>query len=110
MRRAAMDYAVPGGLQTALDWESYRTQNSGRQVLLTTKGAAALPDFVFKADDTLIFGAEGSGVPEFVHEGVDARVVIPMVAGARSLNLSNSVAVTLFEALRQTQGPAIRPI
>jgi len=103
MRRAAMDYAVPGGLQTALDWESYLTETSGRQVLLTTKGATPLPDFEFRADDTLIFGAEGSGVPDFVHARADARVVIPMSAGARSLNLSNSVAVTLFEALRQTK-------
>lgn len=102
MRRAAMDYAVPGGLQTALDWNTYRAQAAGRQVLLTTTGATPLSAFEFKADDTLIFGAEGSGVPEFVHESVDARVVIPMAVGARSLNLSNSVAVTLFEALRQT--------
>jgi len=101
--RVAMDYAVPGGLQTALDWETYQTQSSGRQVLMTTKGAVPLQDFTFEASDTLIFGAEGSGVPECVHKSVDARVVIPMMAGARSLNLSNSVAVTLFEALRQTQ-------
>ena len=104
MRRAAMDYAVPGGLQTALDWKSYQSKRAGRQVLLTTKGATPLSAFEFEPHDTLIFGAEGSGVPDFVHESVDARVVIPMVAGARSLNLSNSVAVTLFEALRQTQG------
>lgn len=99
-----MDYAVPGGLQTALDWKTYRGQSTGRQVLLTTKGAVPLPDFAFRPDDTLLFGAEGSGVPEFVHETVEARVVIPMTTGARSLNLSNSVAVTLFEALRQTNG------
>ena len=108
MRRAAMDYAVPGGLQTALDWKTYQSQvageTAGRQLLLTTKGAAPLSAFKFRPDDTLIFGAEGSGVPDFVHESVDARVVIPMTPGARSLNLSNSVAVTLFEALRQTQG------
>ena len=104
MRRAAMDYAVPGGMQTALDWKSYQSKRVGRQVLLTTKGATPLSAFKFEPHDTLIFGAEGSGVPGFVHESVDARVVIPMIAGARSLNLSNSVAVTLFEALRQTQG------
>jgi len=50
MRRAAMDYAVPGGLQTALDWEAYLAQSSGRQVLLTTKGATPLPDFEFQPD------------------------------------------------------------
>ena len=104
MRRAAMDYAVPGGIQSALDWETYRSSAKGRQVLMTTKGAVPLQDFAFETDDTLIFGAEGSGVPEFVHANSDARVVIPMVEGARSLNLSNSVALTLFEALRQTNG------
>ena len=102
MRRAAMDYAVPGGLQSALDWKKYRSNAKGRQVLLTTKGATPLQDFAFEPDDNLIFGAEGSGVPDFVHADSDARVVIPMVSGARSLNLANSVAVTLFEALRQT--------
>lgn len=102
MRRAAMDYAVPGGLQTALDWNAYAAQGSGRRILMTTHGATPLQDFAFEAGDNLIFGAEGSGVPEFIHDAVDARVVIPMAVGARSLNLSNSVAVTLFEALRQT--------
>ena len=104
MRRAAMDYAVPGGLQSALDWETYRSSAKGRHVLMTTKGAVPLQDFAFETDDTLIFGAEGSGVPEFVHASADARVFIPMVEGARSLNLSNSVVLTLFEALRQTNG------
>lgn len=104
MRRAAMDYKVAGGLQTALGWDEHLAQPiTGRRVLLTTKGATPLPDFKFQSGDTLIFGAEGSGVPQHVHDSVDARVVIPMTAGARSLNLSNSVAVTLFEALRQTQ-------
>ncbi|GGX71154.1 tRNA (cytidine(34)-2'-O)-methyltransferase [Litorimonas cladophorae] len=104
MRRAAMDYKVAGGLQTALGWDEYlAAPRSGRRVLLTTKGATPLQDFKFEAGDTLIFGAEGSGVPQEVHDSVDARVVIPMMADARSLNLSNSVAVTLFEALRQTQ-------
>ena len=103
MRRAAMDYAVPGGLQSIGDWETARKNRTNRLVLLTTKGATPLHDFEFRADDTLVFGAEGSGVPDYVHASVDARVVIPMMPDTRSLNLSNSVAVTLFEALRQTQ-------
>lgn len=104
MRRAAMDYQVNGGLQTALGWDEYLAKPlSARRILLTTKGATPLPDFKFEVNDQLIFGAEGSGVPEFVHESVDERIVIPMAVGARSLNLSNSVAVTLFEAIRQTK-------
>jgi tRNA (cytidine/uridine-2'-O-)-methyltransferase len=102
MRRAAMDYSVPGGLQTAQDWERYQKKTTARQVLMTTKGATPLQDFQFAPDDTLIFGAEGSGVPDFVHASVDARILISMAPGARSLNLSNSVAISLFEALRQT--------
>lgn len=105
MRRAAMDYNVPGGIQTAQNWEAYQAvPRPGRLVLLTTKGATPLPEFSFQSDDTFIFGAEGSGVPDHVHASADARIVIPMAAGARSLNLSVSVAVTLFEALRQTGG------
>lgn len=103
MRRAAMDYKVPNGLQSAQGWDNFISQpHSGRRVLLTTKGATPLQDFTFQPNDTLIFGAEGSGVPEYVHASADARVVIPMASDARSLNLANSVAVTLFEALRQT--------
>jgi len=103
MRRAAMDYDVPGGVQTSENWEQFiETPRAGRLVLLTTKGATPLPDFEFQPEDTLMFGAEGSGVPDHVHATADARVVIPMAEGTRSLNLSNSVAVTLFEALRQT--------
>jgi tRNA (cytidine/uridine-2'-O-)-methyltransferase len=105
MRRAAMDYNVPGGVQTSLNWETYqKTPRTGRLVLLTTQGATPLPAFDFAPEDTFLFGAEGSGVPDFVHAAADARIVIPMAVGARSLNLSVSVAVTLFEALRQTGG------
>lgn len=103
MRRAAMDYHVPNGLQTAENWEEILGQKDrGRLVLMTTKGATPIQNFEFQPDDQLVFGSEGSGVPEEVHASVDARIVIPMVADARSLNLSNSVAITLFEALRQT--------
>ena len=102
MRRAAMDYDVPGGLKTHQNWDQVRAGAKGRLVLMTTKGATPLQDFEFQPNDCVVFGAEGSGVPEFVHQSVDARIVIPMAEGARSLNLSNSVAITLFEALRQT--------
>jgi len=103
MRRAAMDYKVPDGFQTEQNWEAYAAKpREGRRILLTTKGATPLQDFTFQSNDSLIFGAEGSGVPDYVHEYADARVVIPMAPDTRSLNLANSVAVTLFEALRQT--------
>jgi tRNA (cytidine/uridine-2'-O-)-methyltransferase len=105
LRRAAMDYGDHAALTRFPSWARYtETPTSGRRILLTTKAADSLADFRFQKGDELIFGRESAGAPQAVHDLVDARVVIPMAAGARSLNLSNSVAVTLFEALRQTGG------
>jgi tRNA (cytidine/uridine-2'-O-)-methyltransferase len=73
-------------------------------VLFTTRGATPLHDFAFRPDDVLLFGRESSGAPEEVHAAADARVVIPLVAGARSLNLTVSAAIAVSEALRQTGG------
>ncbi|RKQ69770.1 tRNA (cytidine/uridine-2'-O-)-methyltransferase [Litorimonas taeanensis] len=101
LRRAAMDYEPPGGLQRITSWESYASK--GRTVLLTTKGATPLSDFVFQDEDTLLFGRESAGVPDEVHAASDARVIIPIAVNARSFNLATSVAITLFEALRQTK-------
>lgn len=101
LRRAAMDYEPPGGLQRITSWESYAPK--GRTVLLTTKGATPLSDFVFQDEDTLLFGRESAGVPDEVHAASDARVIIPIAVNARSFNLATSVAITLFEALRQTK-------
>lgn len=103
LRRAAMDYGQPQNVTRHQSWDSFtESPRQGRLVLLTTKGATPLPGFTFEPDDILLFGRESAGVPDDVHAAVNARVVIPMATGARSLNLSNSVAVTLYEALRQT--------
>jgi len=74
----------------------------GRLVLFTTKGATPLGEFVFQPDDVLLFGSEPSGAPDFVHEAADARVVIPIRPGARSLNLSVSAGIALWEGLRSS--------
>jgi tRNA (cytidine/uridine-2'-O-)-methyltransferase len=102
--RAAMDYIDHVSVTRHRGWESFEAQASGRLVLLTTKGATPLHDVAFDADDILLFGSEGAGVPQAVHDRADARVVIPMAAEMRSLNLSVSVAIVLAEALRQTGG------
>lgn len=102
LRRAAMDYGQAGDVARFADWTAFEAASgAGRKVLFTTKGATPLTQFQFRPDDTLIFGNEGAGAPEAVHSAADARVVIPLAAGARSLNLSNTVAIALFEALRQ---------
>lgn len=104
VRRAAMDYGAQVDLTRYPTWDKFAAL-PGRTVLLTTRGATALPDFTFEPDDRLVFGNESSGVPETVHAACDERVVIPI--RGRSLNLSNAVAITLFEALRQTGGLAM---
>lgn len=103
MKRAALDYGPLGRMTRHAGWgEFQRDRGPGRLVLFTTKGATPLEDFGFEPDDTLLFGSESSGAPDFVHEAADARVVIPLRPGARSLNLSVSAGIALWEGLRQT--------
>lgn len=102
LRRAAMDYEPPGGLERVTSWDHFTSE--GRIVLLTTKAATPLSRFKFQNDDTLLFGRESAGVPDYVHERADARVIIPIATKARSFNLATSVAITLYEGLRQTGG------
>ena len=104
VRRAAMDYIDHVSVTRHADWETFQGQAPGRLVLLTTRGATPLHDFAFRADDVLLFGRESAGVPEEVHARADARVVIPMAPGLRSMNLSVSAAIVAAEALRQTGG------
>ncbi len=105
LRQAAMDYAAPESLKRHASWDNFaKTPESGRLILFTTKAASPLPDFKFRADDRLLFGRESAGVPQAVHEAADARVFIPIAKTARSFNLATSVAIGLFEALRQTEG------
>lgn len=103
MKRAALDYGPLGHLVRHAGWDQFQTDRGpGRLVLFTTRGATPLNDFRFRPDDTLLFGSETAGVPEPVHAAADARVVIPIRPGARSLNLSVSAGIGLFEGLRQT--------
>lgn len=105
LRRTAMDYGAPDTLTRHSSWDAFeRSRDSRRLVLFTTKGATPMPDFIFRADDRLLFGRESAGVPDHVHHSVDARVLIPIAPGARSFNLSVSAALAMYEALRQTGG------
>ncbi|MGV9006169.1 MAG: tRNA (cytidine(34)-2'-O)-methyltransferase [Brevundimonas sp.] len=103
LKRAALDYGPLGHMRRHPDWDAFQAgRGPGRLVLFTTKGATPLPDFVFRPDDTLLFGRETAGVPEAVHAAADARIFIPIRPGARSLNLAVSAGIGLFEGLRQT--------
>jgi tRNA (cytidine/uridine-2'-O-)-methyltransferase len=112
LKRAGMDYLEHVELRRHASWEAYcAARGPGRLVLLTTSGDTALPDFAFEAGDTLMVGRESAGVPAEVHAAADARLVIPMAAGARSLNVALAAAMALGEALRQTGAfPATLPL
>jgi len=104
-RRSAMDYADLVELHHHRDWDSFnaaRKSAGKRLILLTTKAPAPYTKFDFTKDDILLVGSESSGAPDHVHDAVDARVTIPMAAGARSLNVALSMAMVLGEAIRQT--------
>jgi len=102
MKRSGMDYLDRVEVRRHVDWAAFQDAHAGaRRVLLTTRAETAHFDFAFQSGDILLFGRESAGVPGAVHEAVDARLIIPMAAGARSLNLAASAALVLGEALRQ---------
>ncbi|RYY35740.1 MAG: tRNA (cytidine(34)-2'-O)-methyltransferase [Sphingomonadales bacterium] len=104
LKRSAMDYAEHVEIARHADWEAFAAQLQGRLILFTTKGSTALHQVAFAAEDTLLFGSESAGAPEFVHQRADVRVRIPLRPEVRSLNLGVSAAIALAEALRQTGG------
>lgn len=105
-RRAGMDYLDRVRLTRHASWsafENWRRERACRLVLLTTKADRSYVDYAFRADDVLLLGRESAGVPDEVHRAADARLVIPMQTGARSLNVALAAAMVLGEALRQTR-------
>lgn len=101
LARAAMDYAERAAITRHADWTAFERTIAGRIVLLTTRGAQPLWDLAFRPDDVLLLGSEGAGVPDHVHDRADARVLIPMRAGLRSLNVAVAGGIALAEARRQ---------
>jgi tRNA (cytidine/uridine-2'-O-)-methyltransferase len=105
VRRSAMDYAPHAEIVPHRSWEDFlAARPPGRLVLLSTKASVPYPDFRFAADDTLMVGRETVGVPDEVAARADARVLIPMRPGLRSLNVATAASMVLGEALRQTGG------
>lgn len=107
LKRAALDYGPLGHMTVHERWESFQADRApGRLVLFTTRGATPLDAFRFEPDDVLLFGSEPSGAPEHVHAAADARVVIPIAPGARSLNLAVSAGIACWAA-RAQRAPAL---
>jgi tRNA (cytidine/uridine-2'-O-)-methyltransferase len=102
LRRAGMDYLDGVDLTRHESWSAFhRSRPPGRLVLLTTAGDMVYTDFAFRLSDTLMVGRETAGVPADIHRAADARLVIPMVLGARALNVAVAAAMVLGEARRQ---------
>ena len=106
LKRAGMDYLERAALTRHVSFaafEEWRKREARRLVLLSTRAAVPYTAFSFKPSDILLLGRESAGVPEAVHDTADARLLIPMAEGMRSLNVAISGAMVLGEALRQTK-------
>lgn len=108
VRRAALDYGAAAEVVRHSSWSAFLESRPGRLALFTTRSAESFLDFDYRPDDVLLFGRESAGVPDAVHEAADARLYVPLVPGARSLNVVTTVAMALTEGLRRTGGfPAL---
>jgi tRNA (cytidine/uridine-2'-O-)-methyltransferase len=106
-RRAGMDYLDQVDIARHASWaavEAERRRRGGRLLLATTNARMSYAAFAFAPDDMLLFGRESAGVPDEVHTAADARLIVPMRPGLRSLNVAMAAAMMLGEALRQTGG------
>jgi tRNA (cytidine/uridine-2'-O-)-methyltransferase len=105
-RRSGMDYLDHIEIKRHISFATFdsdRKSSGKRLILLTTKASIGHTQFRFQTGDILMVGRESSGVPTEVHEAVDGRVVIPMHAQLRSINVALSAAIVLGEALRQLE-------
>lgn len=103
LRRAGMDYWKDLDVTTYVDYEDFLRKNPGAKIYMaTTKGPNLYTEARFEPDCYLMFGKESAGIPEeLLYENQENAIRIPMREQIRSLNLSNSVAIVLYEALRQ---------
>ncbi|WP_296447367.1 tRNA (uridine(34)/cytosine(34)/5-carboxymethylaminomethyluridine(34)-2'-O)-methyltransferase TrmL [Rhodoferax sp. UBA5149] len=106
MRRAGLDYHEYAELKRHASWQAFldtEQPTSERMFALSTRATRGVHDAQFAAGDWLVFGSETHGLSEAVRQSFapSQGLKLPMVAGQRSLNLSNAVAVTVFEAWRQ---------
>jgi tRNA (cytidine/uridine-2'-O-)-methyltransferase len=106
LRRAGLDYHEYANVKRHAHWQAFLDSEGpepSRLLAMTTKGSRPLHQLALQAGDWFVFGCETSGLsPELRERFPPAqRIRLPMIEGQRSLNLSNAVAVTVFEAWRQ---------
>ena len=104
LRRAGLDYREFQSLQVHRSWPDYlRATESSRVYALSTKGSKCYSKVQYQVGDSLLFGPETRGLPEDLRReiGVEHVLRLPMQADSRSLNLSNTVSIVVYEAWRQ---------
>ena len=103
IKRAGMDYWEHLDVTRYINFEEFLEKNPGAKIYMaTTKGQHVYTEVNYEPDCYIMFGKESAGIPEeILVEHPDTCIRIPMLSEIRSLNLSNSVAVVLYEALRQ---------
>lgn len=104
MRRAGLDYSEYANVQVHPGYPQFLENEQPKRLFgLTTKGSTPYHETTFRAGDYLMFGPETRGLPASVRESLapECRLRVPMVPGSRSLNLSNTAALVVYEAWRQ---------
>lgn len=103
LKRAGMDYWKDLDVTTYLDYEDFLEKNPNVKIYYaTTKALKTYTDVQYEEDCYIMFGKESAGIPEeILVDNEETCIRIPMIGDIRSLNLSNSVAIVLYEALRQ---------
>ena len=105
LKRAGMDYWKDLDVTTYINYEDFLERNPGAKIYMaTTKAQKVYTEVQYEPDCYIMFGKESAGIPEeFLVQNKENCVRIPMVGDIRSLNLGNSAAIILYEALRQNQ-------
>ena len=102
LRRASLDYSDLARVTIHKNYEAFEKAMGDRRIFAcTTKGSIPHTQPVYQDEDVLLFGSETAGLPDDVRNGVHERIRVPMMPEARSLNLSNTVAIISYEAWRQ---------
>ncbi len=104
LKRAGLDYHEYANLTLHKNWDAFKQAIHGKRMFaITTKGSQNYAKVSFNADDVFVFGPETRGLPEEIRNEFlpEFRLRLPMLPDSRSLNLSNSAAVLLYEAWRQ---------
>ena len=103
LKRAGMDYWDKLDVHRYVNYQDFLEKNPGAKIYMaTTKASKKYTDVSFGPNDFIMFGKESAGIPEeILVQNPDTCIRIPMLDEIRSLNLSNSVAIVLYEALRQ---------